>query len=556
MILDHSKLLMQDKVKFSSFCLNPSIVWNPYQADFVLAECRKCVACRNRRAERLARLLDMECKQHPYCIFFTLTYRNADIPLLELHEDDKGQWYESSRDNIILDDVHKVDAPFIRKKKGKHSFEYLYGKIGVVNVRDIQLFNKRLRKYISTHFEDVPEEKRRYRYFIAAEYGPDSFRPHYHGILFVDEKKIADALLSKRYSKVDGQPENIIHKTWKMCSLDRIKPSIIKGSASRYVTSYFDSFSSLPEVLSVKPFRPFYLCSRKPFIGFSQVDESEWLGRLMSGDTKDVYTDPKTLASSYVPLSLSVLAHFFPLPAGNSQTTDTSKLSLYYKYKSCRYTKESEYNEETEKGNLRDLSPLGKHHLTDAYNYQDFRFFMGVEFWCNQPRKYKEFVDGRWTGNVYETTLRPMEYIRLLTKLYESRNYFNLCKFLYEVDKKNRMFMNHPTFVDLCKKYDLNPEQWVNAFHYPLPFQLLPESGVYYKIKSSDAFQRLKSLPFIRLQDLYDKRGFNAYVIRKDLVSFIVGLNPIKHREAAALSDLMFKKTCRKRHLSHFNESF
>jgi len=41
--------------------------------------------------------------------------------------------------------------------------------------RDIQLFNKRLREYF---------EGKKIRFYISAEYGPSTLRPHYHGVYF------------------------------------------------------------------------------------------------------------------------------------------------------------------------------------------------------------------------------------------------------------------------------------------------------------------------------------------------------------------------------------
>lgn len=563
MILDHSKLLVNGNVNFHSFCENPQIVYNKYIGDYTICECRKCQACYNRRAERLARLISMECAQHPYNIFFTLTYDNDSIPCLELS--DTKDYYEKNRldkngYHLVVDDVQAVDAPFIRKRLKNNRFKYIYGKVGIVDVRDVQLFMKRLRKRIFSHVTSIPEEERTIRYFISSEYGPNSFRPHYHGIIFCDSKEIADCLLTSRLGK-DGECENFIYQSWQMCDFEHIKPSVIKHDASRYVTSYFGQFARLPKILQHKCFKPFYVCSRKPYIGFSKVDEESWLGRLISGDIKDIYTDPKTLGSSYVPISVSVLSHFFPLPSGVRNTNNRSQLSLYYKYAHGDFTKESKYNYLTPHGNLGDLSPLGMHHLTDAYNYQDFRFARALSFWCNKTRRYKEFSDGLETGNTFEVSLSPERYIELLDNLYKQLSYFNLCRDFYKRDLINKANSLNSEFKRICEFYNLSPTRWADFFHHPKPFMLLPEY-----VTLDDGFvdffyKEFAGLEFCGIADLYDvvcspQSEHLRLHLRTDLVNYIIYKNPNKQKEKQNLDDIVFKKTCRKLHLSRFNQSF
>lgn len=54
---------------------------------------------------------------------------------------------------------------------------------GSLDCRDVQLFNKRLRKRFKGH-EPSPNGKYPIRFFMAAEYGSQSWRPHYHMLLF------------------------------------------------------------------------------------------------------------------------------------------------------------------------------------------------------------------------------------------------------------------------------------------------------------------------------------------------------------------------------------
>lgn len=93
----------------------------------VVRRCGLCTACRiTIRQEWTLRIL-LESKSHPQSWFVTLTYDDEHLP-----------------------------------------------SDGSVNKRDPQLFFKRLRERTG----------RKYRYYLAAEYGDKNLRPHYHAIIF------------------------------------------------------------------------------------------------------------------------------------------------------------------------------------------------------------------------------------------------------------------------------------------------------------------------------------------------------------------------------------
>lgn len=97
----------------------------------VFVPCGKCLACRiNRRREWTLRLQNEQVYSKS-SFFVTLTYDDEHLP-----KDDNGR-------------------PCVSK-------------------RDVQLFLARLRKKFGDGI----------RYFINSEYGPETFRPHYHAIFF------------------------------------------------------------------------------------------------------------------------------------------------------------------------------------------------------------------------------------------------------------------------------------------------------------------------------------------------------------------------------------
>lgn len=105
--------------------------------------CGKCIECLKDRQNSWKIRLTEEARDHRYVYFFTLTYRDDTVPF--------------SYD----DDGNRVNH--FRKS-------------------DLQLWIKRHRISYQRYFKrDID-----FKYFICAEYGPNTGRPHYHGIFFTD----------------------------------------------------------------------------------------------------------------------------------------------------------------------------------------------------------------------------------------------------------------------------------------------------------------------------------------------------------------------------------
>lgn len=110
-------------------CYQPIQIKNPKfglpgQEQYLLVGCRKCIECRQRRANEWAVRCMAEARKYEHNCFITLTYEVNPITLVK---------------------------------------------------RDLQLFFKRLRKAI------YPAK---IKYFAVGEYGSKRWRPHYHAIIF------------------------------------------------------------------------------------------------------------------------------------------------------------------------------------------------------------------------------------------------------------------------------------------------------------------------------------------------------------------------------------
>ena len=82
--------------------------------------------------------------------------------------------------------------------------------IGYCCKADVQKFFKRLRRRVEYDRLDLfpyyKKEDRTFRYFVTSEYGPGTFRPHYHGLLFFNHERIGKAV-----------EEVYLRECWKFC---------------------------------------------------------------------------------------------------------------------------------------------------------------------------------------------------------------------------------------------------------------------------------------------------------------------------------------------------
>lgn len=92
---------------------------------------------------------------------------------------------------------------------------------------DISLFMKRVRNYLSLQHGTNLE----FFTYIVGEYGPAHFRPHYHILFGSNDNRIQTSL------------EHACNKAWQFGGVDF---KLANGGASSYVSSYVNSFVSLP----------------------------------------------------------------------------------------------------------------------------------------------------------------------------------------------------------------------------------------------------------------------------------------------------------------------
>lgn len=255
--------------KLVTRCQHPRTVVNKYTHEPVVVSCGACPSCVLRRSGIQTNLLTTYSTQFRYVYFVTLTYAPCFLPTLEV------SIIETCTDDIAdvscVPDINNLDpcdnnrylfgfcsVPRSASVKLKNStvertfkdpevrFSYpmkpkeLLSILGKINHnvpnripyicnRDLDLFLKRLRSY-------YPDEK--LRYYAVSEYGPTSYRPHWHLLLFSNSEQFSETVL-----------ENV-SKAW---SYGRCDATLSRGFAAPYVASYVNSFVSLPTFYTEMP---------------------------------------------------------------------------------------------------------------------------------------------------------------------------------------------------------------------------------------------------------------------------------------------------------------
>jgi hypothetical protein len=265
-------------------CLHPIEIVNA-AGKLLKVPCGKCYACLNKKRFDNQAKVDLHMQKHKYNLFFTITYSDRYLPTYRVtHVSNSRMVIEQQTERQLFNDVfmrklcfsYKTEGdkrlyelPFQRKyhptRKNRRAhvgthFDLIHQRnaFGVLSKRDIQLFLKSIRNETVRRKKDgILRGDCKFTYYICGEYGPERFRPHYHGIISTNDSSFAK-FLSKALFKI-----------WTMGDL-RVEYS--KGSNSgNYCAGYVNSLARLPKILSYKPFRPFVVHST--YYGYSPDED-------------------------------------------------------------------------------------------------------------------------------------------------------------------------------------------------------------------------------------------------------------------------------------------
>lgn len=264
-----------------------------------MVPCGTCPACRFNKSILSQNKVHAQSLVSRHVYFVTLTYAQRYIPYYEYeiealdadllaitaHCRDRNPMY---RTYTYCGTKHKLKvrglaSPDVKSfsfsvnrdywtsyvQKANLSFNGKYpalsGRIPYLLHDDVSLYMKRVRKSIS--ILGINETIHTY---VVGEYGPSSFRPHFHLLLFFNSDKLAQNII------------RIASSCWKF---GRVDCSASRGDAEDYVSSYLNSFSSIPlHIQEIRAIRPFARFSNK--FGYAFFESS--IKKAQSGDFDEI----------------------------------------------------------------------------------------------------------------------------------------------------------------------------------------------------------------------------------------------------------------------------
>lgn len=448
-----------------SSCLHPVKVYNKYTQETLYVPCGKCAACANVRAKRWIEKLTNEARCWKYTYSLYLDYNEESIPRFALVGDFLVEQNPRFFDKFTFDElcIPVKDLDFKHDYDRNYFFERCTNHDGIphASVRDIQLFKKRLNKYIYKH---ITGKYKNFRSAIVSEYGPTTFRSHYHGMLFFNDDRIA-AQIDKAVSecwKVDNRP--LGHCT---CEPARVSSSAVAG----YVAQYLNRPTHLPSFHSHSALSPFFLTSRHPPLG-SLFESSEEVRKIFFDSSCERVTGvirQGQVQIEPVPLSPVFKNRLFPKCPRFSTLSDPCRIELYR----CLLDERQEPFE-----NFVEAKFALHYRLGFSYNHSgivpscqsktwlfDFLFDITKGFTNDAPLLSLYRISSRiyWQAKIFGISFN--EYVRYIIRFYNKWSLYQLKKF-YEFQESftyspDELVFAYPDYVDL---YNKSVPMWKQEF--------------------------------------------------------------------------------------------
>lgn len=292
----------------SIHCLHPKRIVNKYTKEVMYVPCMSCQACNNMKGSFSAMKCNLESKYHKFCYFGTLTYSNTYVPLADVFNDNgKRYLVDICGDGEILGTLSAENPDYFDRqiqelKKTADTFGY----IPYLRKRDVQLFNKRLRKYIYKRTNE------KVRFYTVGEYGPLHRRPHFHFLVWFEKTETKKII------------RQAVRSCWSFGRVDCQKP---KHSPTQYVAGYINGNCDLPEVYKSPQIRPFACHSQ--FLGEKVFDRPK--EEIYQSPVNEIVRNCVLINGNDTEVNMwrSLTARYFPIPKGYYQLTTFECLYAY-----------------------------------------------------------------------------------------------------------------------------------------------------------------------------------------------------------------------------------
>lgn len=311
-------------------CLHPQRIRNRFTNEMVTVPCGKCEACCQNHANRMIQRLNMERLSWKYCVFVTLTFDNDHLPILKVA--DKNLLIDSDPKRVhpikgvkivpVLESLEKIH----RKNDHDLGITYAYSELctakfgGIPYLSSVvaQRFIKRLRINLIRQYakQTIFQEKTvpSFRYFLCGEYGPTTYRPHYHLLLFFNSEYFA------------AHVQEFVRVAWKFGYTDS---SFVTECNSSYVAGYVNSTANLPAILQVLEIRPFSLFSKHPALGTLAFSEETLKSQFLSCDVTQCLLSTTAKLPCSVPLWRTFENSLYPKLPYYDRFDDRTRKLLY-----------------------------------------------------------------------------------------------------------------------------------------------------------------------------------------------------------------------------------
>ena len=254
-------------------CINKRWITNPHNGRHYYVNCGHCVDCRQDKANaQFERLLSHYENSDYFSLFITLTYANDFVPYTYASDLCKSvvkvyrannvryRWHKliiEPGEHVIeefepdfsfykhwsvgcFDEIHSLEAQSDKNK------------IGIALSSDFSKFKKRLQVNLKRYY-GLQVSQSNFSYYRVSEYGPTTFRPHFHAILS----------FPKSWSKYYQQIKRAIIKSWPFCDYARWEKGCeIAINPLSYTSQYAVTPSDLPDYLTVRRICPKHSFSR------------------------------------------------------------------------------------------------------------------------------------------------------------------------------------------------------------------------------------------------------------------------------------------------------
>lgn len=282
-----------------------------------LVSCHSCIQCKVAEQERLCKILDVEASKHKYVEFLTITYDDLHLPYIDTsylypfgyalripnrvikkYNRKTKEFYfvpDKVSQSFRLVDLNSLDTASMLNeyysRVDKYFSRFPSRSRGIRNnsivpilwYDDIRKYIGRLRKWFFKEYNET------IRYYIICEYGSQSFRPHYHILLFHDSSFARADFRNVRtlpFSTPQNPREVCVKLDLAQLWLYGVTTSkVTDGNMQEYVSKYLTQHSQFPRVLDKFPQRSFHS------ILLGAKDKSEVRKLLKARDFETLTTD-------------------------------------------------------------------------------------------------------------------------------------------------------------------------------------------------------------------------------------------------------------------------